>query len=223
MSGPKIPDVVINRLPLYARAFALLQAEGREVVSSQELGQELGVTAAQFRKDLACFGRFGRRGQGYDVPQLIDRLRAILGLDREWRLALVGVGRLGQAILGYGGFGPQGFTIVRAFDSDPARIGQVLDGLTVEDVANLEQSLQEAPVEIGIVAVPAPAAQGVIDLLVVSEVHAILNYAPIVSRAPAGVALRQIDPVHELQIMTYYLKQREGEVDTSVFDSRPGC
>jgi redox-sensing transcriptional repressor len=181
------------------------------------------VTAAQLRKDLACFGRFGRQGQGYDVPQLIDRLRAILGLDREWRLALVGVGRLGQAILGYGGFGPQGFTIVRAFDSDPARIGQILDGLTVEDVANLEQSLLETPVEIGIVAVPAPAAQGVIDLLVASDVHAILNYAPIVSRAPAGVALRQIDPVHELQSMTYYLKQREREVDTSVLDSRPGC
>ena len=98
MSGPKIPDVVINRLPLYARALALLQAEGREVVSSQQLGQELGVTAAQFRKDLAYFGRFGRQGQGYDVPQLIDRLRAILGLDREWRLALVGAGRLGSRI-----------------------------------------------------------------------------------------------------------------------------
>ncbi len=207
MSGPEISDVVIHRLPVYARALAILHAEGHEVVSSLELGQELGVTPAQIRKDLSYFGRFGKQGRGYDVQQLHDRLRAILGLDREWRLALVGVGRLGQAILGYGGFNPQGFTLVRAFDADPARIGQMLDGMTVEDVANLEQSLQASPVDIGIVAVPADAAQRVIDILVASGVHAILNYAPIVSRAPAGVHLRQIDPVLELQSMAYYLKR----------------
>jgi len=152
------------------------------------------------------------------VQQLIDRLRAILGLDREWRLALVGVGRLGQAILGYGGFSPQGFAVVRAFDTDPAQIGRTLDSVTVEDAANLEQSLQVTPVDIGIVAVPAAAAQRVIDVLVTSGVHAILNYAPIVSQAPAGVHLRQIDPVLELQSMTYYLKQRESEEDTLVLD-----
>jgi redox-sensing transcriptional repressor len=217
MSGPEISDVVIHRLPLYARALAILQAEGRQVVSSLELGQALAVTPAQIRKDLSYFGRFGKQGRGYDVQQLNDRLRAILGLDREWRLALVGVGRLGQAILGYRGFNPQGFTLVRAFDADPARIGQLLDGLTVEDVANLEPSLQSTPVDIGIVAVPAAGAQRVIDILVASGVHAILNYAPIVSRAPVGVHLRQIDPVLDLQSMTYYLKQRESEEDSPTF------
>ena len=209
MTGPEIPDVVINRLPVYARALAILQDEGREVISSQELGQEMGVTPAQIRKDLSYFGRFGKQGRGYNVRQLIDQLRAILGLDREWRLALVGVGKLGQAVLGYGGFGPQGFKIVRAFDSDPTQIGEMLDGLRVEDVANLEQSLRETPVDIGIVAVPAASAQAVIDILVSSGVHSILNYAPIVHRVPAGVHLRQIDPVLALQGMTYYLKQRE--------------
>ena len=132
--GSQIPDVVINRLPVYVRALTILQAEGREVVSSLELGRELGVTPAQIRKDLSYFGRFGKQGRGYNVQQLIDRLRAILGLDREWRLALVGVGRLGQAILGYGGFSPQGFAVVRAFDTDPAQIGRRLDSVTVEDL-----------------------------------------------------------------------------------------
>ena len=214
MNGSEIPGVVIHRLPMYARALALLQAEGRDVISSLELGQELGVTPAQIRKDLSYFGRFGKQGRGYNVQQLTDRLRSILGLDREWRLALVGVGRLGQAILGYGGFSPQGFKVIRAFDSDPNQIGQILDGLRVESVANLEQSLRETPVDIGIVAVPAASAQHVIDVLIASGVHSILNYAPIVNRAPPGVHLRQIDPVLELQSMTYYLKQREDEADT---------
>jgi redox-sensing transcriptional repressor len=206
--SPEIPDVVISRLPVYARALSLLQAQGRDVVSSQELGQQLGVTPAQIRKDLSYFGRFGKQGRGYNVLQLLERLQTILGLDREWRLALIGVGRLGQAILGYGGFGPQGFNVVRAFDSDPNQIGQRADGLLVEDVANLEASLRETPVDIGIVAVPALAAQHMIDLLVASGVHSILNYAPIVGRVPAGVHLKQIDPVLELQSMTYYLKRR---------------
>ncbi len=218
MNGSEIPNVVIHRLPMYARALTLLQAEGRDVISSLELGQELGVTPAQIRKDLSYFGRFGKQGRGYNVQQLIDRLRSILGLDREWRLALVGVGRLGQAILGYGGFSPQGFKVIRAFDSDPNRIGQMLDGVRVESVTNLEQSLRQTSVDIGIVAVPATSAQHVIDVLVASGVHSILNYAPIVNRAPSGVHLRQIDPVLELQSMTYYLKQHEGETDTSTPD-----
>ena len=215
MPSPEIPEVVINRLPVYARALALLAMEGREVVSSQELGQELGVTPAQIRKDLSYFGRFGKQGRGYNITHLSGTLRSILGLDREWRMALVGVGRLGQAILGYGGFGPQGFNVVKAYDYDVATIGRREGAIVVEDVANLERSLREAEIDIGIVAVPGQEAQQVIDVLVAGGVRAILNYAPIAVRVPAGVYVRQIDPVLSLQSMTYYLKHADNDARTT--------
>src|SRR5688500_16705554 len=127
----EIPPVVIDRLPLYARALATLESAGREVVSSQELGQQLNVTPAQIRKDLSYFGRFGKQGRGYNVGKLLEELRRILGLNRQWRMALVGTGRLGRAILGYEGFGPQGFRIVLAFDSDDSMVGKQVANLTV--------------------------------------------------------------------------------------------
>src|SRR5438876_6396861 len=120
----EIPEVVIERLPVYARALALLASEGREVISSQDLGAQLDVTPAQIRKDLSYFGRFGKQGRGYNVRKLLDELRSILGLNKQWRMVLVGTGRLGHAILGYQGFTPQGFRIVEAFDSSPELIGQ---------------------------------------------------------------------------------------------------
>src|SRR4030067_900849 len=119
----EIPEVVVSRLPVYARALALLRRDGRELVSSQELGDQLGVTPAQIRKDLSYFGRFGKQGRGYNVRKLLDELQRILGLDRQWRMALVGVGKLGRAILGYERFAPPGFRIVQAFDTDPTRVG----------------------------------------------------------------------------------------------------
>ena len=210
VSVNEIPEVVINRLPVYVRALALLDMERREVVSSQELGQELDVTPAQIRKDLSYFGRFGKQGSGYNVRHLLNTLRTILGLDREWKMALVGAGRLGQAILSYGGFGPQGFHVVKAFDSDPTIIGRRQGDTVVEDVAQLEASLRAEPVDIGIVAVPGHFAQSVIDVLVANGVHAVLNYAPVAVRVPAGVQLRQIDPVLSLQSMTFFLKQQHG-------------
>src|SRR5712692_5704757 len=206
----EIPPVVIDRLPLYARALAALESQGREVVSSQELGHQLNVTPAQIRKDLSYFGRFGKQGRGYNVRKLLDELRRILGLSRQWRMALVGIGRLGRAILGYEGFAPQGFRIVEAFDSHPGMIGQNLNGLTVKNTAALEPALKDNPVDIGIVAVPAEAAQDVIDALVRCGVSAILNYAPIAARVPAGVEIRRVDPVLALQGMTYYLKANTG-------------
>ena len=202
----EIPEVVISRLPVYARALDRLAADGREVVSSQELGQRLGVTPAQIRKDLSYFGRFGKQGRGYNVRQLLDELRTILGLDQPWRLALIGVGRLGQAILSYGGFAPEGFRFVGAYDSNPRVVDTEIGGLTVRDVAHLEQHLSEDPADVGIVAVPAAGAQAVIDTLVKCGIRAILNYAPIAVRVPADVSVRQIDPVLALQSMTYYLK-----------------
>ncbi len=202
----EIPPVVIDRLPLYARALASLESSGREVVSSQELGQQLNVTPAQIRKDLSYFGRFGKQGRGYNVQKLLEELRRILGLNRQWRMALIGTGRLGRAILGYEGFGPQGFRIVEAFDSDASMIGKEMAGLTIHDTADLEKVLGAGPVDVGIVAVPAETAQNAIDRLVKCGVRAILNYAPIAAHVPRGVQIKRIDPVLSLQGMTYYLK-----------------
>ena len=202
----EIPPVVIDRLPLYARALAALESRGREVVSSQELGHQLNVTPAQIRKDLSYFGRFGKQGRGYNVRKLLDELRRILGLNRQWKMALVGAGRLGRAILGYEGFAPQGFRIAEAFDSDQSTVGLTIAGLTIKDTADLEGVLSGSPVDIGIVAVPAETAQDVIDALVRCGVRAILNYAPIAAHVPRGVNIKRIDPVLALQGMTYYLK-----------------
>jgi len=203
----EIPPVVIDRLPLYARALASLESHGREVVSSQELGHVLNVTPAQIRKDLSYFGRFGKQGRGYNVQKLLDELRRILGLNRQWTMALVGAGRLGRAIMGYEGFTPQGFRIVEAFDSDPNMVGTEVSGVVIKDTADLETVLRVNRVDVGIVAVPGETAQGVIDALVRCGVRAILNYAPIAAHVPRGVHIKRVDPVLALQGMTYYLKQ----------------
>jgi redox-sensing transcriptional repressor len=202
----EIPDVVIDRLPVYARALAALDRNGREVVSSQELGTQLGVTPAQIRKDLSYFGRFGKQGRGYNVKRLLEELHQILGLDRKWTMVVAGVGQLGRAVLSYGGFAPQGFSIVGAFDSDPAVAGERIDGLVVQPVENMREALAGRGVDIGIVATPAPAAQKVIDALVECGVRAILNYAPIAAHVPPHVHIKDIDPVLSLQSMTFYLK-----------------
>jgi redox-sensing transcriptional repressor len=201
-----IPDVVIDRLPVYARALKLLEREGREVVISHELGTQLGVTPAQIRKDLSYFGRFGKQGRGYNVQRLLSELRQILGLDQQWTLALVGVGNLGRAIVTYGGFAPEGFYIVEAFDASPEIVGQRVGQLVVRNVKEVSKVLRRKPVDIGIVAVPASAAQGVIDTLVSCGVKALLNYAPMAARVPGDIRMRHIDPVLALQSMTFYLK-----------------
>jgi redox-sensing transcriptional repressor len=202
----EIPEVVINRLPVYARALSDLAASGTTVVSSQHLGEMLDVTPAQIRKDLSYFGRFGKQGRGYHVPSLLSTLRSILGIDRAWRVCLVGVGRLGQAIAEYNGFAPQGFRIVAIFDSDPKVIGTDISGVVVRPSASLEEFLGSNPVDIGIVAVPALAAQEVVDRLVNGGVKAILNYAPMTPLVPQGVTIRHVDPVLAMQSMTFYIK-----------------
>jgi redox-sensing transcriptional repressor len=198
--------VVVDRLPLYARCLSLLQSRGQEVVSSTELARISRVTPAQIRKDLSYFGRFGKQGRGYNVGQLLEELWRILGLKHQWRMALVGVGKIGRAILEYGGFASQGFHIAQAFDVNHEIVGQKLASVTVRHVSELEQSLVEDPVDVGIVAVPAAEAQKVINTLVRCGVGAILNYAPLCPRRPRHVQLRQIDPVLALQSMTFHLK-----------------
>lgn len=201
-----VPDVVVERLPLYVRVLAGFEARGTEMVSSEQLGSQLHMTPAQIRKDLSYFGRFGKQGRGYNVQALALRLREILGLDRSWNACLVGVGRLGRAIISYPGFAPEGFNIVSAFDMNPAVVGTMVDGISVDAISEIKPVVERLDIAIGIVAVPAAAAQEVIDRLVEAGVGGILNYAPITAHAPGNVKIKNIDPVMSLQSMTYYLK-----------------
>jgi redox-sensing transcriptional repressor len=202
----EIPAVVIDRLPVYARALTDLESRGRDVVSSQELGEVLGVTPAQIRKDLSYFGRFGKQGRGYNVQRLAQELRQILGLDRQWSMILVGVGHLGQAILTYDGFQPQGFIIIDAFDSDPRIVGKEIGGVTISHTDGLKDYLTGRQVDIGIVAVPPESAASIMEALVEGGIRAILNYAPTSVSVPDNVEVKNIDPVLALQSMTFYLK-----------------
>lgn len=204
-----IPDVVVRRLPIYARSLAYLAEEGIESVSSQELGDRIGVTAAQIRKDLSYFGEFGKQGIGYNVEYLLGHIRRILGLTDSWPVVLVGAGLLGQAIARYEGFSSRGIDIVGVFDSSNDKVGMELGRLNVQAFTDLAETVRSQKIKLGIVAVPASQAQAVVDLLVENGVRGILNYAPIVVQVPDGVWVRHIDPVALLHSMTYYLAHEE--------------
>jgi redox-sensing transcriptional repressor len=206
------PDVVIRRLPLYARSLRYLLREDVRSISSQELGERLNVTAAQIRKDLSYFGEFGKQGIGYDVEQLLEQIERILGLKHNWAVALVGVGHLGQAVVGYEGFRRDGIHIVALFDSDPHKIGTEIAGLTVMSTEQIAPIVQQQDIKMAIVAVPAHYAQGVTNTLVDAGVRALLNYAPITVQTPPGVWVRYIDPVAVLHSMTYYLARDDKRV-----------
>ncbi len=201
----KAPDIAVGRLPLYLRVLNQLEAEGRTATNSQEMGNRLGLSSAQIRKDLSYFGGFGRYGAGYDVAYLRDQLRRILNLERIWPVALVGAGHLGHALANYGRFSESGFEIAAVFDTDPAKIGQPLGDLIVQDAARLEEVIREQGIVIAILAVPAQPAQTVAERLVAAGVRAILNYAPVRLQVPEGVKVQEIDPVARLQHMAYYL------------------
>ena len=201
-----VPDIVIGRLPIYLRALTRMQELGQEITSSQELGQRLGIGSAQIRKDLSHFGEFGKQGTGYEISYLRDQIAKILHVDRDWTLALVGFGDLGQAILHYGGFIGKGFHIEAIFDNDPDKIGQVEEKITIRSLDDLTQVISEQKISIAIVAVPAGAAQEVADKLIEVGVRAILNYAPITLSVPDGIQVQYIDPIMHLQRMAYYLE-----------------
>ena len=205
-AAAEVPEVVIMRLPQYLRVLGELSQRGIEVVSSQQLGDHLQMTPAQIRKDLSYFGRFGKQGRGYTVSYLLKELGQILSLDRTWNVGLVGVGRLGRAIISYPGLTPEGFQIVAAFDADPLQVGQVVGGIMVQPMHRLQEIIESNDVRIAVVAVPGAHAQEVIDQLVECNIRAILNYAPIAAQVPHSVKLRNIDPILALQSMTFYLR-----------------
>ena len=203
----EVPEVVIQRLPLYVRVLSQFtnMLDGA-VISSEQLGSHLQMTPAQIRKDLSYFGRFGKQGRGYNVDMLETKLRSILGLDRTWNAAVVGMGRLGRAVVSYPGFAPEGFIINAAFDNSEEIIGKTISGLKVQPISHLKNSVEKLDIKIGIVAVPVDCAQNVIDTLVEGGIKSILNYAPLSPKVPDDVVLRSIDPVLSLQSMTYYMR-----------------
>jgi redox-sensing transcriptional repressor len=206
MAKRAIPDIVVGRLPIYLRALTFLMAEGRQVTSSQELGDRLGISSAQIRKDLSHFGEFGKQGTGYEIAKLYEELRQILKVDRMRDVVLVGAGNLGKAIADYGGFAGKGFVIRAIFDTDPEKIGKPMgiDNLIVKDLRELAGAIRELDVKVGIIATPAEDAQAVARIMADAGIKAILNYAPITLMVP-GVRVQYIDPVVGLQRMTYYL------------------
>lgn len=200
-----IPDIVIRRLPIYVRTLRALRERGIASVSSDELADHIGVTAAQIRRDLSYFGKFGKQGKGYDAGFLAESIGQILKLDRQWDVALAGFGNLGRAIAHYRGFVPSSFRIAAIFDRNDEHIGQDVDGLTIQGPERIAEEVTRLGIKIGIVAVPAAAAQDVADQMVAGGVRAILNYAPVVLKVSPDVTIREIDPVGSMQSMTYYL------------------
>ena len=204
----RISESTVRRLSLYLRLLQEAESGGQETISSEELADRSGTTAAQVRKDLSVFGSFGKRGLGYSVPELLREIREILGLNRRWKVALVGAGKIGSALVEYRNFQLRGFDIVAVFDSDPAKIGRRWGSQVVLDDATMERVLAEREIEIAIVAVPAEAAQSVVDRLVASGVSAILNFAPVRLRVPDDVALRNVDLVVEMEGLAFALNRK---------------
>jgi redox-sensing transcriptional repressor len=200
-----IPDIVVGRLPIYLRSLQRMLAENRHVTSSQELGERLGISAAQIRKDLSQFGEFGKQGTGYSIDYLADQIRKILHVDRVWEMAVVGAGDIGSAVARYQGFANRGMQVAMIFDNDPQKIGTQIGEFTVQDTAQIEPAIREAEIRVAMIATPSKGAQEVADQLTKAGVKAILNYAPIHLTVPENVRVQYIDPVIHLQRMTYYL------------------
>jgi redox-sensing transcriptional repressor len=201
----KVSDSTVARLSVYLRLLEEAAAEGETTVSSGGLAERCGVTAAQVRKDLSLFGTFGKRGLGYEVRELTEALRTILGLERRWRVALIGAGKIGAALLGYEDFRRQGFFIEAVFDSDPAKVGARWYGHLVRDDREMETILRSEHVDIVILAVPGDSAQSVADRVVACGVRAILNFAPVKLDVPAEVALKNVNMAAELESLSYAL------------------
>ena len=202
-----IPDIVIGRLPIYLRTLKLLHDQGQEVTSSQELGELLGISSAQIRKDLSHFGEFGKQGTGYDIVYLCKQLEEILKVDCIWPVALVGAGYLGHALASYNGFENRGFRIVDVFDNDPHKIGERLGHVVVQPISAIPEVVLKYRCQIAIIAVPTQGAQEVANQLIEAGVQSILCYAPITLTVPKQIRVQYIDPVIHFQHMTFYLEK----------------
>lgn len=211
----------MNRLSLYLRELQHVVEAGKPTTSSRQLGRRLGFTDAQVRKDLAHFGHFGHPGIGYRCEELIEAIRRILGTDRQWQVALVGVGNLGRALLGYRGFDPQGFEIVAAFDAEPGKVGSEIESVPIYDIARLKEVVIAKDIELGMVAVPAKYAQEVADKLVDAGISGIVNFAPVTLKVPEGISKVGVDLARELEQVTFAVANRlRSRIEASIADSQ---
>ena len=204
---PRISESTVRRFSTYLRSLDEFSLEGKPLISSRELALLSGVNSAQVRKDLSCIGSLGRRGLGYQVEPLRKEIRTILGLSREWLLALVGAGNIGSALVSYTDFDRQGFKIVAVFDNANDRIGQRLGSHTIEPITHFPDVVSRHSVEIGVIATPAHDAQEVADMMVTSGVRAVLNFAPRKLRLPEDVIHRAVNMTHELESLSFMLSQ----------------
>ncbi len=205
MKSEKISDAVVRRLPVYLRFLNELSSREVPTVSSQELGQKLDLNPAQIRKDLAYFGDFGRKGIGYDVSYLIEKIRQILNLDQQINVALIGAGNLGQALSNYNAYLKDNMKIVAVFDASPDKIGTQINNITIQPIEDLVETVRGNHIRIGIITVPAHEAQRVADQLVAAGIGAILNFAPTILKVPAEVRVHAADFTTDLMSLAYYL------------------
>jgi len=205
MKSEKISEAVVRRLPLYLRYLHQLHKSNIKTVSSQDLGTKMDLNPAQIRKDLAYFGEFGKKGIGYDVDYLIEKIRQILKLDRDINVALVGAGNLGRALCTYNAYQQDLMKIVAVFDAFPGKIGDVLNGLTVLPMDKLQETIEALHIRVGIITVPASEAQEVADRFVDAGIEAILNFAPIIIKVPDPIRVHHADFTTELLSLAYYL------------------
>ena len=205
----RIADSTVRRLSAYLRFLEDFETRGLSTISSEELAKRGGTTSAQVRKDLSFFGSFGKRGLGYSVPELAGRLREILGLGREWRVVIVGAGKIGAALAQYRGFRQRGFNILAAYDINPEKVGRKLEGIPVKDIADLERDIQREKPDIVVLTVPGDEAQKVVDRVVKAGVKAILNFAATQLQAPPDVAIKTVNMAMELEGLSFALSSRE--------------
>jgi len=206
----RVPQGVIERLPRYLNVLLHLRGEGRQTVSSSHLSELAEVNAAQIRRDLAYFGSFGKRGVGYDIATLTDRIQHILGSDHAHRIAILGAGNLGSAVAGYDGLRARGFIVAGIFDSDPRKVGQRIGDIIVRDVHDLRRVVAEQGIRFGVIAVPSESAQAAADLLCEAGVRVLLNYSPAFIAVADDVTLHNTDPVSEMLHTLYYLSHLDG-------------
>ena len=205
----RIADSTVRRLSAYLRFLEDFDERGLTTISSEELAQRGGTTSAQVRKDLSFFGSFGKRGLGYSVPELSRQLRDILGLGREWRVVIVGAGKIGAALAQYRGFRQRGFVILRAYDNNPDKIGKTIEGMSVSDISHIERDFAREQPDIVVMAVPGEGAQRILDRVVKTGVKAVLNFAPTQLQAPPDVTVKTVNMAMELESLSFALTNRE--------------
>ena len=205
----RIAESTVRRLSIYLRFLEEFEVRGATTVSSEELARRGGTTSAQVRKDLSFFGSFGKRGLGYSVPELSTALREILGLGKEWRVVIIGAGKIGAALAQYRGFRQRGFNILAVYDSNPEKVGRTLEGIEIRDISRFEGDVAREQPEIAVIAIPGEGAQDMLDRIVRTGIKAVLNFAPVQLHAPADVTVKAVNMAMELEGLSFALSNRD--------------